>query len=201
MNESVKVLSTSVLSDQFFTLENIEFETQHSDGSTVQQKREVYHTANGATVLLYNRSKRAVILIRQLRIASHINGNHGGMMIEACAGIIEENDDPASTIIREIEEETGYIVTDVKKLFELHSSPGATTEKLFYFLAEYDPGKRANDGGGLDEEEEDIEVLELPFEEAYNMIENGDIKDAKTVILLQYARLYVFPPEKVFNVL
>jgi GDP-mannose pyrophosphatase NudK len=201
MDRQVKVLSTAILSDEFFTLENVHFEMSQTDGKRVEQKREVYNTANGATVLLYNRTKETVILIRQFRIASHLNGNNGGLMIEACAGIIEEGDDPSATVIREIEEETGYQVNHVDKVFELYSSPGATTEMLYYFVAEYDPANKKSEGGGLDEEQEDIEVMELPFEEAYVMMTNGTIKDAKTIILLQFARMNIFPSNKVFAIL
>ncbi len=201
MKGKVNILSTTILSEGFFTLKNIQFEVEQSDGKVIEQKREVYQTSDGATVLLYNLEKRTVVLIRQFRITSHLNGNENGLMIEACAGIIEDHDHPEETVIREIEEETGYKVQHVHKIFELQSSPGATTERLHYYVAEYDSSKKINEGGGLDEEQEDIEVLELAFEDAFTMMINGTIADAKTVILLQYARQNIFPEEKVFNIL
>jgi nudix-type nucleoside diphosphatase (YffH/AdpP family) len=123
------------------------------------------------------------------------------MMIEACAGIVEENEDPSVGIIREIEEETGYKVQKVKKLFELYSTPGSVAEIIHYYVAEYTKEQKVGDGGGLEEENEDIDVIELPFEEAFTKIQSGEIKDAKTVILLQYAKLYLFAEEKVFDIL
>jgi GDP-mannose pyrophosphatase NudK len=200
MEQKVSIKEEQILSDKFFTLKNIRFDRTTSKGETEEQVREVYHTANGATVLLYNLDKETVILTRQFRIATVLNGNEDGMMIEACAGILEEGN-AEENIIREIEEETGYKVDAAEKIFELYSSPGATTEKLYYFIAEYKPEQKVNEGGGLDEEQEDIEVIELPFKDAYLMMENGKISDAKTVQLLQYAKLNIFTSEKVFDVL
>ncbi|WP_207496693.1 NUDIX domain-containing protein [Aridibaculum aurantiacum] len=200
MENKVTIKKEEVLSDGFFTLKKVTFDLANKEGQAEEQKREVYHTANGATVLLYNVEKETVILTRQFRVATMLNGNDSGMMIEACAGIIEDGS-ADETIVREIEEETGYKVEDVEKIFELYSSPGATTEKLHYYIARYQPGNKVSDGGGLDDEQENIEVLEMAFKDAYLMIENGTIRDAKTVQLLQYAKLHVFTPEKVFDVL
>lgn len=200
MQSKVTIKKEEVLSDKFFTLKNLTFDRVTSKGETEEQVREVYHTANGATVLLYNLDKETVILTRQFRIATVVNGNEDGMMIEACAGIIEEGN-AEETIIREIEEETGYRVPSVEKVFELYSSPGATTEKLYYFIAEYKDDQKVNDGGGLQQEQEDIEVIEMPFIDAYLMMDKGKITDAKTVQLLQYARLNIFASERVFDVL
>jgi nudix-type nucleoside diphosphatase (YffH/AdpP family) len=123
------------------------------------------------------------------------------MMIEACAGIVEDDENPEDTIMREIEEETGFKLNNVKKVFELYSTPGSVAEMLFYFVAEYTPKQRVGEGGGLDEESEDIEVIELRFEDAYLKLQTGEIKDAKTAILLQYAKLNLFQQEKVFELL
>jgi nudix-type nucleoside diphosphatase (YffH/AdpP family) len=123
------------------------------------------------------------------------------MMLETCAGIVEENEDPKDGIIREIEEETGYKINNPQKLFELYSTPGSVAEKIHYYVAEYNEKQKIGEGGGLEEESEDIEVLELPFEEAFIMIRNGEIKDAKTVILLQYAKIYLMEEDKVFDIL
>ena len=130
-----------------------------------------------------------------------INNNPSGMLIEACAGLLEENEDPEEGMIREIEEETGYKVQQVNKVFELHSTPGCVSEMLHYFVAEYTDDQRVSNGGGLATESEDIEVIEMPFDDAYLKVESGEIKDAKTVILLQYAKLNLFQEEKVFDIL
>jgi nudix-type nucleoside diphosphatase (YffH/AdpP family) len=205
MAKSVKITSTETLSDYFFPLKKVKYETEAEDGFVQEITREVYCSSNGATALLYNRESSSVILTRQFRLPSFLNKNPTGMMIEACAGIVEENEDPKEAIIREIEEETGYKIKHVKKIFEIYSTAGSVAEMLHYFIAEYSDDQRISDGGGLDEENEDIEVIELPFEEAFLKIESGEIKDAKTVILLQYAKMHVFKDEeegeKVFDLL
>jgi GDP-mannose pyrophosphatase NudK len=199
MNNKVKIIETQILSDNFFTLKNVTFELENENGK-IEQAREVYHTANGATVLLYNNDKGTIILIRQFRFATVLNGNLNGDLIEACAGIIED-EAPDESIKREIEEETGYKLADVTKVFELYSSPGATTEKLFYYVARYSEKEKVSEGGGLESEHENIEVIEMPFEEAWTKMQTGQICDAKTIILLLYARIHLFTEEKVFNIL
>lgn len=200
MQKKVEIKEERVLSDEFFTLKNLKFQITDSAGKQQEQAREIYHTANGATVLLYNLDKETVILTRQFRLATLLNGNSDGMMIECCAGIIEEGS-AEDTVLREIEEETGYRVETAEKIFELYSSPGATTEKLHYYIAEYKPEQKVNPGGGLDDEQEDIEVIEMGFKDAYLLFQKGEITDAKTVQLLQYARLNLFTSEKVFEIL
>src|SRR5690606_10832856 len=160
---------------------------QNNDGSWHTQSREAYDRGNGATILLYNKSTQSVILTRQFRLPTFVNGNPTGMMIEACAGLLDQ-DNPEECIRRETEEETGYNITDVKKIFEAYMSPGSVTEILHFFIAAYAREMRVNEGGGVDEDE-DIEVLEIPFEEALQMIQDGSIRDAKTIMLLQYAKL------------
>lgn len=201
MPKNVKIKSTEVLANNFFPLKKVKYEFENKEGAVEELSREVYFSRNGATVLLYNRESNKVILTRQFRIPTFLNNNPTGMMMETCAGILEENEDPAQGIIREIEEETGYKVEKVKKLFELYSTPGAVAEMLHYFVAEYTEEQKIGDGGGLDDENEQIDVIELPFEEAYIKVQSGEIKDAKTVILLQYAKLYLFSEEKVFDIL
>lgn len=200
-NNEVKINSTELLSNNFFPLKSIEFEFKKKNGKTETLKREVYHSTNGATALLYNKEKRTVVLTRQFRMPTFVNNNETGLLIEACAGIVEKNEDPADAILREIEEETGYAIEKVEKIFELYSTPGAVTEMLYYFVAAYSEDNKTSDGGGLELEDEEIEVMEMPFENAYLMIRNGEIKDAKTVNLLQYARINIFKGEKVFDVL
>lgn len=197
----VKIISTETLSDNFFPLKKIQYEFKKRNGAIEELSREVYLSKNGAAVLLYNAEKNTIILTRQFRMATYINKNTTGMMLEVCAGIIEENEDPEEAVIREIEEETGYRVKNVKKIFEMYMTPGSVAEMLYFFIAEYTPQQKVNEGGGLDYENEDIEVMELPFEDAYDKIESGEIKDAKTTLLLQYAKINLFSEEKVFDVL
>lgn len=197
----VKIISTETLSDNFFPLKNVTFEFEKRNGTAEKVSREVYLSSNGVAVLLYNNEKNTVILTRQFRMPTYVNMNATGMMLEVCAGIIEENEDPEEAVIREIEEETGYRVNDVRKIFEMYMTPGSVAEMLYFFIAEYSNQQKISEGGGLDGENEDIEVIELPFEDAYDKIKWGEIKDAKTALLLQYAKINLFSEEKVFDVL
>ncbi|HWJ26782.1 MAG TPA: NUDIX domain-containing protein [Flavisolibacter sp.] len=185
----VKLKGEKILSDEHYTLKKVSFYIQKKDGSWQQQEREVYDHGNAVTVLLYNKSERKVILVSQFRIASYLNGNESGMLIEACAGLLKKNEDPKNAMIREIEEETGYVVSDIEKIYEAFSSAGAYTEKIYYYIGAYDQSQKKGKGGGLEDEQEELQVMELPFDEAMNMIQNGEIKDAKTIMLLQYAKL------------
>lgn len=197
----VKIISTEMLSDNFSPLKEITFEFKNRNGTTEEISREVYLSSNGVAVLLYNNEQNTVILTKQFRMATYLNKNTTGMMLEVCAGIIEENEDPEEAVIRETEEETGYRVKNVKKIFEMYMTPGSVAEMLHFFIAEYTSQQKINEGGGLDEENEYIEVIELSFEDAYDKIEFGEIKDAKTALLLQYAKMNLFTEEKVFDVL
>ena len=188
MNNRVKILDTVVLSDNWYVLRKIIYEYQKKDGSSQVQTREAYDRGNGATILLYNKAKQTVILTRQFRMPTYVNGNSDGMLIETCAGLLDK-DNPEDCIRKETEEETGYKVTDVRKVFEVYMSPGSVTEMLYFFIAEYADNMKVNEGGGIEHEEEHIEVLEIEFQHALDMIENGEIKDAKTIMLLHYLRL------------
>ena len=188
MITNVKVLKTEILSDNWYTLNKITYEYQTKDGTKQTQSREAYDRGNGATILLYNKENATVIFTRQFRLPTYINGNKTGLLIEACAGLLDK-DNPEDCIKRETEEETGYKVTEVRKVFEAYMSPGSVTEILYFFVAEYSADMKVNDGGGMEHEQENIEVLELPFDTAYNMIATGEIRDAKTIMLLQYAKL------------
>lgn len=152
------------------------------------QEREAYDRGNGATILLYNKEQQTVILTRQFRMATYVNGNEDGMMIEACAGILEQ-ENAEESIRRETEEETGYGISKVEKIMEMYMSPGSVTEIVYFFVAEYTKDMKVNDGGGVAAEQEEIEVLELDFQKALAMVKSGAIKDAKTILLLQYAEL------------
>jgi len=183
MSLKIAVIKDKILSENYFVLRNITYDLTRQNGEVIRHKREVYDRGNGATILLYNREKQSVVLIRQFRIASWVNGNESGMLIEACAGLLDD-DEPEVCIRKEAVEETGYEVGEVRKVFELYMSPGGVTEIVHFFVAEYSDAQRANNGGGV--EDEDIEVLELPFEQALAMVASGEIRDGKAVILLQY---------------
>ena len=189
MKGKVNIIKTEILSDNWYTLKRITYEYVKKDGTPQNQTREAYDRGNGAVILLYNKETKTVILTRQFRLPTFINGNSSGMLIEACAGLLDR-DKPEDCIKRETEEETGYKVTDVRKIFEAYMSPGSVTEILYFFIAEYAASMKVHEGGGLEQEQENIEVLEMPVEQAMNMIDNGEIKDAKTIMLLQYIKLH-----------
>lgn len=189
MSTNVKILNTEILSNNWYTLKKITFEYQKKDGSWITQSREAYDRGNGATILLYHKEQQTVILTQQFRLPTYINGNENGLLIEACAGLLDK-DNAEDCIRRETEEETGYKITDVRKIFEAFMSPGSVTEILHFFIAEYTKDMKVNEGGGVAQEEENIEVLEVPIQDALKMVETGAIKDGKTIMLLQYVRLH-----------
>jgi GDP-mannose pyrophosphatase NudK len=188
MNKNVRILQTEVLSDNWYTLRKIIYEYKMNDGNWHQQSREAYDRGDGAVILLYNKESRSVILTRQFRMATFLNGNADGMMVEACAGLLDQ-DSPEDCIRREALEETGYHIVEIDKAFEAYMSPGSVTELIHFYTAVYTPAMKTGNGGGLAHEQEDIEVLEIPFEDALAMIDKGIIKDGKTIMLLQYARI------------
>ncbi|UTX49757.1 GDP-mannose pyrophosphatase NudK [Chryseobacterium sp. MA9] len=187
-NPDITILHTEVLSDNWYTLNKVTYSVLKKDRTTETQSREAYDRGNGAVILLYNKLSNTVILTRQFRLPTYINGNPSGMLIEACAGLLD-NDNPEDCIKRETEEETGYKISKVEKVFEAYMSPGSVTEILHFFIAEYSNEMKITDGGGLEEEGENIEVLELSFDESLAMIDTGEIKDAKTIMLLQHLRM------------
>ena len=188
MIDQIKILQTDILSDNWYTLKKVTYEYAKKDGTINVQSREAYDRGNGATILLYNKESKNVILTRQFRLPTFINGNESGFMIEACAGLLDK-DNPEDCIKRETEEETGYKVTEVRKIFEAYMSPGSVTEILYFFVGEYSQQMKVNEGGGAEHEEENIEVLEMNFDKALGMTTSGEVKDAKTIMLLQYVRL------------
>jgi len=185
---TIKIVDTKMLSDQFYTLKKVTFDKTRKSGQQVTQVREVYDRGNGAAILLYSRTAGSVILTRQFRMPTFLNGNGTGMLIECCAGLLDR-DNPEEAIRRETEEETGYKVRAAEKVLEAYMSPGSVTEILYLFVAEYTKEMKVSEGGGLEEEEEDIEVLEMPYAQALQMVRTGEIKDGKTILLLQYAEL------------
>jgi len=188
-NPKVKINSVKNLSDDWYKLDKVNFDYQLKNNDWQNQNRECYDRGNGAAILLYNPHKKTVILIKQFRMPTYLNGNDDGMMIEVCAGLLD-GDDPLTCIKKETEEETGYRIGIPVKLFEVYTSPGAVTEVIHYFVAEYSEEMKVNDGGGVASETEEIEVLEIDFDKALAMITDGTIKDAKTIILLQYAKTH-----------
>ena len=188
MASPVKILEKKLLSDNWYKLYRYDFEYTDGNGKTSKQSREAYDRGNGAVILLYNKLQKTVILTRQFRLPTFVNGNASGMMIEACAGLLD-HDDAETCIRRETEEETGYRIDQVEKIFEAYMSPGSVTEILYFFIGHYSKDQKVNEGGGVEGEHENIEVLELLFEKAWSMIASGEIKDAKTIMLLQHLKL------------
>ncbi|MCL4124233.1 UNVERIFIED_CONTAM: hypothetical protein GTU68_048346 [Idotea baltica] len=188
-NNRIRNIKKELLSDNWYTLNKFSFEYQKDDGSWEEQHREAYDRGNGAAILLYNKKKGAVILTRQFRMPTYVNGNEDGMMIEVCAGLLD-GDNPEDCIRKETEEETGYRIDNVTKVIETYMSPGSVTEILYLFIGAYEDRMKVGEGGGAEDETENIEVLEFPFEQAMQMIASGEIKDAKTIMLLQYAAIH-----------
>ncbi len=190
ISDRVQLHELKVLSDNWYVLRKADFSWRRDDGTWQRQTREVYDRGNGATILLYDPARRTVVLTRQFRMPAYLSGNRE-MLIEAAAGLLDD-ESPETRIRAEAEEGTGYRLGEIKNVFQAFMSPGSVTEILHFFVAEYSPAARTGAGGGLEDEGEDIEVLELPFADAYAMIADGRIVDAKTLMLLQWAKLEVF---------
>lgn len=186
-NSPVRINAEETLSDNWYILKKYSFDLRRQDGTWQAQTREVYDRGNGATILLYNRDQRTVLLIRQFRMPTFVNDYHG-YLIEAAAGLLD-NASPEERIRLEAEEETGYRVHHVEKIYSAFMSPGSVTERIHFFIGEYQPGDQVGSGGGIEAEGEDIEVLELGFEHALAMVQNGEIVDGKTIMLLQHLEL------------
>ena len=189
--ETVRVREVQVLSDDWYVLKKTRFERMRRDGTWQEITRETYDRGNGATILLYNLEQRSVILTRQFRYPAYVNG-HNGMLIEAAAGLLDEAS-PEERIRAEVEEETGFHVENVRRVFDAFMSPGSVTERLHFFVADYAPDSHRGAGGGNAAEGEDIEVIEMSLNEALSGINSGLIQDGKTIMLLQYAALHLFP--------
>ncbi len=187
-SNKLRNIKKELLSDNWYILNKFTFDYQKDDGSWETQEREAYDRGNGAAILLYNLEKGTIVLTRQFRMPTYVNGNEDGMMIEVCAGLLD-GDHPEECIRKEVEEETGYHIDDVEKVFETYMSPGSVTEILYLFIGAYEDRMKMSEGGGAQHEAENIEVLEISFKKALQMITSGEIKDAKTIMLLQYAAL------------
>ncbi|HLT34246.1 MAG TPA: NUDIX domain-containing protein [Aquaticitalea sp.] len=194
MLKGLKNITHTILSQAWATLYQIDYDYQFENGTWKRLSRETYDRGDGTAVLLYNPKKGTVILTRQFRMPAYHNEDADGMSIELCAGAIDKNESPESTIIREVEEEVGYRIKTVKRVFEAYSSPGTLSEKMYLFTAEYSDDMKINDGGGVATENEEIEVMELPIKKVLEMVASGEIKDLKTIILLQHAQI-----NKLFN--
>jgi len=190
LSDRLRILTVEVLSNDWYVLKKTTFDFLRNDGTWQRQSRETYDRGNGAVILLYNLARKTVVLTRQFRYPAFVNG-HADLLIEAPAGLLD-NSSPEESIRKETMEETGYVVGEVKKIFEAFMSPGSVTEKLHFFVAEYDSSSKQKAGGGIVTEGEDIEALELDLDDALQRIRSGEIKDGKTIMLLQYAKLYLF---------
>jgi len=201
MSAEVNILNDELLSDNWYVLRKVTFQLRNRQGEWETQAREVYDRGNGAVILLVNKEKGTVVLTRQFRMPTYVNGNESGYLIEACAGLLDGKE-PDAAIAKETEEETGYRLSQTRKIGEAYMSPGSVTEILHFYVAEYDESMRIGDGGGLREEQEQIEVLELEYREALNMIDRGDITDAKTIMLLRHPEVErYFAPRRPLHIL
>ncbi len=186
--EPIRMVDVQVLSNDWYLLKKNTFDLRRRDGQWQRQSRETYDRGNGATILLYNREQGTVVLTRQFRLPAYVNGTPDGRLIETCAGLLDQ-DDPETCIRRETEEETGFRINAVRKVFEAYMSPGSVTERLYFFVGEYSHADKVSKGGGHAHEGEDIEVLEVPLDTAMAWITEGKICDGKTIMLLQHAKL------------
>src|ERR1700748_338707 len=192
MNQNIRDVKMQLLSDDFKPLHKVEYKKRMRDDKWHHQAKEVYNNGDAATILLYNKSRQTIILTRQFRMPPYLNKSEDGMLIESCAGKLED-ETPEACIIREVKEETGYSITEVHKIFEGYTSPASLTERIYCFVAPYDSSMKTGEGGGLKEEDEEIEVLELSYEEAFGMMYEGMIQDIKTLLLLQYLKSNELP--------
>ena len=187
-SERVKIERADVLSDNWYTLRKFTFTYRRGDGTAQRQEREAYDRGNGACILLYNRERGTIVLTRQFRLPAFVNGHPDGMLLELPAGLLDQ-DDPATAVRREVEEETGYRIRDVKEVLQAYMSPGSVTERLHFVTAAYSAADRVAEGGGHVDEGEDIDVVEVTLNDALAMIERGEIADAKTIMLVYYAKV------------
>lgn len=190
MTKRIKNINRRILSDKFFTLSQVKFNYQLRDGNWVENKWEVLERGNAAAALLYNTDKQTVILVKQFRLPAYMNGVEDGFLLEVPAGMLENDDTSAAEAMkRELLEETGYKIPELEKVYSAFATPGGSTERFSCFVGEYTDEMKINEGGGLDTENEDIEILEIPFPKAIEMMANGNIIDAKTIMLLQHAQI------------
>lgn len=190
MSKRIKNLSKKILSNAWGTLSELKYDYNFKDGTWKSVTRESYNRGNSCAILLYNRDSNSVLLAKQLRMPIYEVNEEEAMSIEACAGVIDKGESPEAAIIREVEEELGYQIERAEQVYEIYTSPGAMTEKIYLFVAPYDESCKVNNGGGVAGENEEIEVMEITFTEALRGMETGKINDAKTIILLQHAKIH-----------
>ncbi|MGI4750384.1 MAG: NUDIX domain-containing protein [Janthinobacterium lividum] len=183
---AIKIIDRKTLGPSKYKLENVTYETPGKDGKPTQNECEIYHRPSGAVILLYDRAREKLLLTRQLRLPTYFNGNESGDLIEVCAGLTDEGETVEEGAIREVKEELGYELNAVKKVYEAYLSPGGDVELAHFFIAEYHPNMKVGKGGGLEQEGEDVTAVEMDFTEAKTKLQQGEFKDAKTIILLQY---------------
>lgn len=188
MKTNIRNVQTKILSDNWSILKKLTYEFQRRDGSWETQVREAYDRGDGATILLYHPYNKTILLTRQFRMPTYLNGNENGLMVETCAGKLD-SEDPKECVIREALEETGYRIKDATKVFEAYMSPGSVTEKIFFYISPYSDDMKVSEGGGLVSEQENIDVLEVFFKDALEMIKSGEIQDGKTIMLIQHVAL------------
>lgn len=196
MKDRIRNLEAHLLNRSWTTLQNFTYEFEVAPGVWQKQKREAYDRGNGVCALLYDSQRKKVLLAKQFRLPTFLNGNESGELIEVCAGKLSTDEDPLEGIQREVNEELGHTGLKFEKVLESYMSPGSVTEKIFFYLAEYSPETKSSQGGGLPSEQENISVLEIDLEESLQMIQNGDIQDAKTIILLQHLKLKLIADKK-----
>jgi nudix-type nucleoside diphosphatase (YffH/AdpP family) len=187
-NPTIANVKVEILAENWNTLQRVTSDYQRSDGTWETQVREVYKKDDGSVILLYNKKRKTVILTRQFRLPTYLHSNKSGMLIEAPAGLLD-GQDPEACIRRETEEEVGYRINEVERIFEAYMSPGSVMEKVYFFVAPYTDDMKISEGGGHEHEQENIEVIEISFDEAWTMMENGKIEDGKTIMLLYYAKV------------
>jgi nudix-type nucleoside diphosphatase (YffH/AdpP family) len=187
-DSGVRVTGDEVVSEQWHVLRQVTYELRRPDGSWTTERREIYDRGNGATILLYDVGRRTVLLARQFRLPTYLNGNPDGMLVETAAGLLDD-DDPETAIRREASEELGVTVGELHHVFDVWMSPGSVTERVHFFAAPYSAATRTHAGGGIPAEGEDIDILELDFDDALARIADGRIADGKTIMLLQWAAL------------
>ncbi|MFD3529986.1 NUDIX domain-containing protein [Streptomyces sp. NPDC058664] len=188
-NPDVVVRDVELTSQGWHVLRRTTFDYRRRDGRWETQQRETYDRGDGAVVLPYDAERGLVLLTRQFRYPAYVNGHPDGMLVEAAAGLLDD-DDPLDAVRREAAEELGVTLGPLTHVLDAYMSPGSVTERLHFYAAPYTPADRDGSGGGLEEEGEDIEVLELSFADALAMVRDGHIADGKTILLLQWAALH-----------
>lgn len=190
VNNRVKNVTSKIISNIWAKLEQVSFDFTFKNGKTERLTHEVYGKGDGVAVLLYNPSTKKVILSKQFRIPMYVAGVKNGFSIEVCGGSIDKNESPETSVIRETKEELGYTISEIQKVSTVFLSPGLVREQVHLYVAKYDEESKLDTGGGLASENEEITVLEISFDDALQMIENEEIIDARTIMLLYHLKIH-----------